>query len=479
MQPHTTRTNYGSERGWARGALLAVIGAVVAMTALLGGTRPAQALPPWIVNDAGDTMDVAPGDGACKTATSSCTLRAAIMEANAWAGSESILFAIPGGGVHTILPGFTTGVPLPSITPGAVIIDGTSQPGYAGTPLIEIQGSFAGAGANGIALVSAGNTVRGLAINRFGFAGIHVALGSTGNTITSNYVGTDPTGSFGIPNGTGIALYGSTNTVGGVLAVGNLISGNLSGGVLIDASGGNAVSGNRIGTNAAGTAAVGNTFGVQIRNGATSNVIGDGLTPYRNIISGNTAEGVRIDGAATTMNFVVGNAIGTDATGTAAIPNAVGVLVSGAWTNHIGCGSAGCFSPNYGNLISGNTFEGLHLTSGASSNTVQGNGIGVNVAGTGTIPNGGVGLLIDGGAYGNSIGGSGGYAGGDRNFISGNGGSGVVIDGVGATDNEVIGAYIGTDGQALRPSATRAMASASAAAPRSIPSVMGAPAAAT
>src|SRR5438270_368197 len=88
------------------------------------------------------------------------SLRQAILDANAAAGADVINFNV-GGGVQTISP---TSL-LPQIT-GSVTIDGTTQPGFAGSPLIELNG--AGAGAFAGLWITAGNcTVRGLVINRF------------------------------------------------------------------------------------------------------------------------------------------------------------------------------------------------------------------------------------------------------------------------------------------------------------------------
>src|SRR5438093_635360 len=71
-------------------------------------------------------------DGVCNAAD--CTLREAINAANA---GDTINFNVVGSGVHTI--NATNGF---SITK-AVIIDGTTQLGFAGAPLIEISGGGA------------------------------------------------------------------------------------------------------------------------------------------------------------------------------------------------------------------------------------------------------------------------------------------------------------------------------------------------
>ena len=72
------------------------------------------------------------------------SLRQAILDANALAGADTIRVNIGGGGAQTISPTSA----LPQIT-GAVIIDATTQGGYAGVPLIELKGNLAGAGADG------------------------------------------------------------------------------------------------------------------------------------------------------------------------------------------------------------------------------------------------------------------------------------------------------------------------------------------
>ncbi len=151
---------------------------------------------------------------------------------------------------------------LPAIT-NPVLIDGTSQPGYAGTPLIEINGSQAGTG-DGLTITAAGVTVRGLDIDSFSQgAGIHLTgTGATGDWIYGNFLGTDPTGTQAEPNYAGVEIdAGAANNLIGTNGDGindaaeqNLISGNLLAGVWINGQGtdGNAVAGNFIGTSVTG-----------------------------------------------------------------------------------------------------------------------------------------------------------------------------------------------------------------------------------
>jgi hypothetical protein len=107
----------------------------VAILILAAGCGPAGG--PFIVNNPGDAGDSHPGDGICRTAASAtaCTLRAALEETDALAGSDSIRFNLPAGSL-TILPHTA----LPVIT-GELTIDGTTQPGYTDDPIVIIDGS--------------------------------------------------------------------------------------------------------------------------------------------------------------------------------------------------------------------------------------------------------------------------------------------------------------------------------------------------
>ena len=204
------------------------------------------------------------------------SLRQAILDSNAFTGATNTIdFAIPGSGVQTIAPLS----PLPVIT-DPVSIDGDSQPGYSGTPLIEISGSEA-AGGDGLTIIGPDVTVRGLDINGFAAgAGIHITgAGATGNWIYGNFLGTDPTGTRALPNQEGVAIDAgaSDNTIGtngpGVddAAEQNILSGNVFAGVWITGQGtsGNIVAGNLIGSDLTGAAVLGNArSGIYVAGGA-------------------------------------------------------------------------------------------------------------------------------------------------------------------------------------------------------------------
>ncbi|MDQ5836006.1 MAG: VCBS repeat-containing protein, partial [Acidobacteriota bacterium] len=185
----------------------------------------------FVVNSTGDGADNSPGDGFCNDGTGNCTLRAAIMESNAHAGTDSISFSIAGAGVHTISPASA----LPAIT-AAATIDGYTQPGSSQNTLtngdnavieIELDGTNAGATASGLVITGGNTTVRGLAINRFGMGGTTsvtsggtgIELNSGGNTVAGCFVGTDAAGTSALPNiNDGVGVTGNGNTIGGSTA---------------------------------------------------------------------------------------------------------------------------------------------------------------------------------------------------------------------------------------------------------------------
>ena len=360
------------------------------------------------------------------------SLRQAITDSNNLAGVQTIAFNIPGSGVQTIAPTSQ----LPFIFQPA-IIDGATQPGFAGTPLIEISGANAG-NSQGIFIAAGSSTVRALIINGFSNgSGINLDTNG-GNTVKGCYIGTNASGTAALPNSAGITITSSNNQIGGAAAgEGNLISGHSTNiGINTGASAsGNIIQGNRIGTNADGTAAIPNAGGIIIRG--TNNLIGG--AGAGNLIAGNSGTGLMITDASATGNTAQGNMIGTNAAGTAAIGNAgPGVsIISGAAFNTVG-GTA----PGAGNVISGSTNnDGVQMTgAGTANNIVQGNRIGTNAAGTAKIPNAFRGVSIFNSAGANTIGGT---AAGAGNLISGNTLDGIFISGVSGC--VVQGNLIGTD----------------------------------
>ncbi len=156
----------------------------------------------FTVNSAGNASDASPGDAVCDDGTGNCTLRAAIEESNANAGTDTIHFAI-GTGPQTI----SISSSLPGMS-DPVTIDGTTQPGYTGVPLIELDGNgglFTGLGPLN------GTTIRGLLVNRFDTG---ISVSGTGNTIENCIIGTDSAGTLNRGNlSDGISIYASDNAI--------------------------------------------------------------------------------------------------------------------------------------------------------------------------------------------------------------------------------------------------------------------------
>src|SRR5262249_7802028 len=151
-----------------------------------------------------------------------------------------------------------------------------------------------------------------------------ISISSDNNLVAGNFIGTDVNGDPPIPNPIGILIASSGNTVGGTtVAARNIISGNTTAGVSISGSN-NVVEGNFIGTDDTGTIAGANNIGILISMGS-GNEIGGTVAGARNLISGNTAAGISI---ASDGNNVQGDFIGTDVTGTAAIANAIGIVIT-------------------------------------------------------------------------------------------------------------------------------------------------------
>jgi CSLREA domain-containing protein len=316
-------------------------------------------------------------DGTCDA--SHCSLREAIAAANAAAGKDLITFAI-GSGASTI----DLVQPLPEIT-GSVTLDATTQPGYAGTPIVELNGSGAGAGVDGITLSGGNSEVRGLIINRFSRHGLRIRSTGT-NVIERNFIGTNAAGTAAAANGgDGIWIEGSSNnTIGGSAAsVRNVISGNGAHGVEITGGSSGAVNrvrANYIGTDASGMSALPNAL-AGIRIAADNNLIGDTSASRRNVISGNGQDGILLAGGSTTQNTVNGNFIGVAADGSSALPNGHhGVELD----NTVGHNTIGGTAAGAGNVVAHNARNGIFVASGTGhpvlGNSVHSNGgIGIDL----------------------------------------------------------------------------------------------------
>ncbi len=386
-------------------------------------------------------------DGVCDA---NCTLRDAVFQSNSTGERDTINFAIlPATGVKTIV------LDEPIVITNSVTIDGTTQGGSDCSPRdlrIEIDGSSAGA-ADGITInhIGQGTLINGVAVRDWNGHGIVIAGGALHSVRCSN-IGTNAAGTAAASNsGDGVRILAATTGAGGILIGANrlaappddeernIISGNGGAGVNSAFGGGGSgagggrlrVSGNYIGTNAAGTAAIPNgNSGVIITSGPTSvgrdPAGGSGGVSAGNLISGNTGAGnAGVEILATADNPQVhGNTIGLNAAGTAAIPNQNGIIVAADLT------FIGTDDPTWGNVISGNTEDGVRVLEGGDA-SLRHNRIGTNVAGTAAVPNG-RGIWSEGRV---SVG-----AAGHGNTISGNTGDGVTVI---ASPALIVANYIG------------------------------------
>jgi parallel beta-helix repeat protein len=305
------------------------------------------------------------------------SLRQAILDANGGgAGPHTIAFDVPGSGVQTIT--VSTSLPQGTVAAG-MTVDGTTQPGYAGTPLIAVV--CANVGLTGLTFnFSSPVTVQGLSV---GGCGTGVGAGSGGPiTVKSSYIGVAPDGTTPVPNNVGISISHAAFTIGGASGDRCIVSGNTSSGIFIGAFAGGSIQQNYVGTDPSGTIAVPNGIGIQLLGGSGTGVLIGG-PGGENLISGNTTHGIDVEAAVDVT--IQSNLIGTDINGTAALGNgAAGINGGGPGLVVGGVGAEG-------NLVSGNSI-GMDLF--ADGMIVQGNAVGVDDSGLAPLPNLGHGIVL-------------------------------------------------------------------------------------
>jgi hypothetical protein len=251
-------------------------------------------------------------------------------------------------------------------------------------------------------------------------------MGYSDNRVLGNYIGINAAGEDTLGNAWGVRITdsGRRNTVG----PGNVISGNRSYGIWISQnSDSNSVIGNRVGTDRGGGKALGNDEGIRISGGCSRNTIGGASEAERNLISGNVYDGISLNGSGADSNSVFGNYIGTDADGSAAVPNGEkGISIrDGACDNRIGGVNSG-----EGNLISGNNRSGVHLFQpGTCGNRIMGNIIGLDTGGMLPLGNGWSGIELNDEARNNRI--------GPGNHIAYNTDDGIAVGGTATFGNRI------------------------------------------
>ena len=376
----------------------------------------------FIVNTTADLPDLNTGDNLCAASDGTCTLRAAIQQANAAPGADEIQFAIPGSGVQTIRLNSTLEA-APDLT-----IRGDTQPGYNGTPLIELRFNFTVdySGAAGLR-ITGNSVVRGLAFSKFFMPDLGLSV--YGLDITSGGRNRVEKCEFGSIEKNRVAIHidSADNIIGGSADARNLITKSCIG-IRISApigTGPNIISGNYIISNnvfngpqdgPCGHGIVATNNEGTVPNPQLSNdnlLIGGETVGERNVISGQD-KGIWLISSKSVK--VRGNYIGTDFAGTGAMPQNRGVEDEGT-TTFIGGSTAAA-----GNVISGNIY-GINL--GGTNGVVQNNCIGLDNSCENSLANaaGGndVGIVIATGS-GNTIGGNSSAFG---NIISGNNGESV------------------------------------------------------
>lgn len=380
------------------------------------------------------------------------SLRAAIYYANDHPGT-TISFNIP-----TNDPGYNNGVftisligEMPPLVTAGTFIDGSTQPGFAGSPVVALDGSQVPPEAgpvSGLHLYGTNCVIRALAFDHFSAGGIQFFCSdAVSNHIQGCYLGVKPDGITPAPNNYAGIFYQfgpHNNFMGGTNAAQrNIISGNLQYGILINDtnSDNNVIIGNYIGLDASGSLAVSNGFSaIGIWDGPVGTIIGGTNSGEGNVLSGNHYDGISLNTSNIYGVVIRGNYIGTDYTGTKAVPNwQSGVDVFGGAHDM----TIGGNSPNARNIISGNGYTGIIINgAGVTNNLIQGNYVGTDPTGTQAVPNATFGIGVWGGATGNLVGGT---NAGTANVASGNSYTGIIVSDLGTTNNIVEGNLIGTD----------------------------------
>ncbi len=286
------------------------------------------------------------------------SLRQAITDANNNSGLDAIAFNISGSGVHTI----SLASALPTIT-SPVVIDGTTDSQFAGTPVVVITKGTTPMGTTGLTLGSGsdGSTIRGLVINSF-MGGCGMIITSSNNTIVGNFIGTNASGTAGAGiNGNALNISGSNNTIGGTTAADrNLVCSSLCG--IVISGTGNIIQGNYIGTDITGTLSLGNAYG-NVTVSSSNNTIGGTAAGAGNLIEYDpNMAGVIISGNITGVS-VLGNSIYANA--------GLGIDLgsNGVTANDLGDGDTGANNlQNFPVLTSANT-NGSAISIGGTLNS--------------------------------------------------------------------------------------------------------------
>jgi hypothetical protein len=311
-----------------------------------------------------------PGEGADAVLNGICATAGAVCTLRA--AIQEANFDPNPNAIHFDLPGSgirqiaITSGSLPTIN-GPLLLDGTSQPNCA-APCIGLSGASLGGSPAGLTITGNNSAIKGFVITSF--LGPGILMNGSGNFIQGNVIGFFPGSAWPVPNKAGIWLYGNNNTIGGTTpALRNVISGNTENGILVAktaGTSGNVILGNYIGTDQSGMLDRGNSL--------SGIVIAEGVT-YTTI--GGTLSGARnvISGNGAsgirvfgTHTTIRGNFIGTRADGIGPLGNSEGGIIL-YWTaaSTIIGGNGGAAK----NKIAYNIGSGIMVTSSATSRTTM------------------------------------------------------------------------------------------------------------
>ncbi len=355
------------------GAMLTVAGNPVAALALRLNADALSDLVILSADAAGQArLEVAQTEATTFTVTNTNdagagSLRQAILSANAAAGADEIRFALPGAGPHVIVLQSS----MPEIN-GDLTIDATTQPGFAGFPIVEIKAAGVGIN-NGLIVKGSNSTVRGLILNYLAIAGSQTVGNNViqGNFIGRNLAVTEPVvtyyGAIGVS-------ASSNNLIGGTTAEArNYIWGNLN----IVQGTGNQVQGNYVGVNLTGTGKIEAPYsridyGISV-NLASNTLIGGTTAGAGNIVANAAFTGISITGynLATDVR-VQGNYVGLSKEGQVPLGNAWhGIQLQGAITQTL----VGGTTPTAANIIAYNGRAGVFVDSDVLRTRIIGNSI--------------------------------------------------------------------------------------------------------
>jgi type IX secretion system substrate protein len=246
---------------------------------------------------------------------------------------------------------------------------------------------------------------------------------SQSNSVMGNYIGTDDGGLAARPNLTGIEISGTSqsNVVGGPnrggILLGNVVSGNSSHGIALTGGTLNKLIGNVVGLNGAGDAALPNTnYGIDLQG--TNQTVGSGTLDERNTVAGNGLYEINVN---STYSRISGNYFSLNQNGTAAIVN--------------GSGSLRCYQ-NFNTFIGNVAADRFLFLGGSQGNSLVANRIGLLPNGNPTGSTLDVGIRFEGGAGGTEVGTR---MSGQGNLITNVTGNGIEIDGASSVGVAVFG----------------------------------------